>query len=159
MYYSRFRNHSFAIALVAGITSIVLLWLVLRRSGFNTTYSRCNYLSMMGEYKQHLSAGSFPSNVHLPPHLRLDKLSYLDLAETELALPPTIDLSITEKDQICCLENQLGSTERKDVKMHFGPLRSHTVVMTPQAMERYVRRRMGSQPENQAVVEEEKVSE
>ncbi|CCW65753.1 unnamed protein product [Phytomonas sp. EM1] len=159
MYYSRFRNHSFVIALVAGITSVAMLWLVLRRSGFNTTYSRCNYLVMMGEYKQRLEAGTFPSNVHLPPHLRLDKLSYLDLAETELALPPMIDFSLNEKDQIRRLEHHLPSPERKDVKLQLGPIRTHTVMMTPQSTERYVRRRMGITPRDQEMLEKERMHE
>jgi hypothetical protein len=137
------RNRFFAIALWSGVTSIVMFWLVLRRTGFNTGYSRCTYLVMMGEYKQLLEAGTFPSNEHLPPHLRLDKLSYLDLPETEIALPPLIDVSLSDRDQITRLESQLPSTERSDLHVHFGPIKTQTIIMTPSSNERYVRRRLG----------------
>lgn len=137
------RNRFFAVALWSGATTVVMFWLVLRRSGFNTAYSRCTYLVMMGEYKQLLEPGAFPSNDRLPPHLRLDRLSYLDLRETEIALPPVIDVSLSNRDQVRQLEGQLPSTERSDLYVHFGPIKSQTIMMTPSSNERYVRRRLG----------------
>ncbi|KAL7698871.1 hypothetical protein N2W54_005395 [Lotmaria passim] len=150
------RNRFFAIALWSGVTSIVMFWLVLRRTGFNTAYSRCTYLVMMGEYKQLLEAGSFPSNDHLPPHLRLDTPSYLDLPTTEIALPPLIDVSLSEKDQVTRLESQLPSTERSDLHVQFGPIKTQTIIMTPNSNERYVRRRLGlSEKDRNTLAEEE----
>lgn len=150
------RNRFFAIALWSGVTSIVMFWLVLRRTGFNTAYSRCTYLVMMGEYKQLLEAGSFPSNDHLPPHLRLDTPSYLDLPMTEIALPPLIDVSLSEKDQVTRLESQLPSTERSDLHVQFGPIKTQTIIMTPNSNERYVRRRLGlSEKDRNTLAEEE----
>lgn len=150
------RNRFFAIALWSGVTSIVMFWLVLRRTGFNTAYSRCTYLVMMGEYKQLLEAGSFPSNDHLPPHLRLDTPSYLDLPTTEIALAPLIDVSLSEKDQVTRLESQLPSTERSDLHVQFGPIKTQTIIMTPNSNERYVRRRLGlSEKDRNTLAEEE----
>ncbi|CAJ1018912.1 hypothetical protein, conserved [Leishmania lindenbergi] len=137
------RNRFFAVALWSGVTTVVMFWLVMRRTGFNTAYSRCTYLVMMGEYKQLLEPGAFPSNERLPPHLRLDRLSYLDLPDTEIALPPVIDVSISDRDQVTRLESQLPSTERSDLHVHFGPFQSQTIIMTSSSNERYVRRRLG----------------
>lgn len=151
------RNRFFAIALWSGATSIIMFWLVLRRTGFNTAYSRCTYLVMMGEYKQLLEPGTFPSNENLPPHLRLDTPSYLDLPNTEIALPPLIDISLSDKDQIKRLESELPSTERTDVHVNFGPIRTQTIIMTPGSNERYVRRRLGlSEKDRQALAEDER---
>lgn len=149
------RNRFFAIALWSGATSIVMFWLVLRRTGFNTGYSRCTYLVMMGEYKQLLEAGTFPSNEHLPPHLRLDTLSYLDMPTTEIALPPLIDVSLSDKDQITRLESQLPSTERSDLHVEFGPIRTQTIIMSPSSNERYVRRRLGLSEKDRMALEED----
>ncbi|KAG5484507.1 hypothetical protein LSCM1_07880 [Leishmania martiniquensis] len=149
------RNRFFSLALWSGATTVVMFWLVLRRTGFNTAYSRCTYLVMMGEYKQLLEPGTFPSNERLPPHLRLDKLSYLDLRDTEIALPPVIDVSISDRDQVTRLEDQLPSTERSDMHVHFGPLRTQTIVMTPSSNERYVRRRLGLSEKDRKCVEAE----
>ncbi|KPI83208.1 hypothetical protein ABL78_7765 [Leptomonas seymouri] len=151
------RNRFFAIALWSGATTIVMFWLVMRRAGFNTGYSRCSYLVMMGEYKQLLEAGTFPSNEHLPPHLRLDTPSYLDLPTTDIALPPLIDVSLSDKDQITRLESQLPSTERSDLNVHFGPIKTKTIIMTPSSNERYVRRRLGlSEKDRKKLAEEER---
>ncbi|KPA75723.1 hypothetical protein ABB37_08270 [Leptomonas pyrrhocoris] len=146
------RNRFFAIALWSGATSIIMFWLVLRRSGFNTGYSRCSYLVMMGEYKQLLEAGTFPSNESLPPHLRLDKPSYLDLPTTDIALPPLIDVSLSDKDQVTRLESQLPSTERSDLHVHFGPFKTQTIIMTPNSNDRYVRRRLGLSQKDRAAL-------
>lgn len=143
MHISKYRNHFFTVAIVSGFTTVIMFWLVLRRTGFNTPYSRVTYLVMMGEYKQRLEPGTFPSNVHLPPHLRMDQVSYIDLPTTEVAVPPMIDVSITESDQIKRLENQLPAQERSDLHLQFGPFRSQTIVMSTQSNERYVRRRLG----------------
>ncbi|KAK7198961.1 hypothetical protein NESM_000863500 [Novymonas esmeraldas] len=149
------RNRFFALALWSGATTVVMFWLVLRRTGFNTAYSRCTYLAMMGEYKQLLEPGTFPSNDRLPPHLRLDQLSYLDLPDTEVALPPVIDVSVSDKDQVTRLESQLPSTERTDLHVHFGPVRTQTIVMTPSSNERYVRRRLGLSEKDRKSLEAE----
>ncbi|GET86805.1 hypothetical protein, conserved [Leishmania tarentolae] len=137
------RNRFFAVTLWSGVTTVVMLWLVLRRTGFNTAYSRCTYLVMMGEYKQLLEPGTFPSNDRLPPHLRLDTPSYLDLHNTEIALPPVVDVSLSDRDHVRQLEGQLPSTERSDLHVQFGPIKSQTIIMTPKSNERYVRRRLG----------------
>ncbi|EPY39147.1 hypothetical protein AGDE_04782 [Angomonas deanei] len=134
-----------------------MFWLVLRRTGFNTPYSRVSYLVMMGEYKQFLEPGTFPFNNNLPPHLRLDKISYLDLPTTELAVSPVIDVALSERDSIKNLENVLPTSERSDLHVQFGPLKTQTIIMTPHANERYVRRRMGiSEKDREAALAEER---
>ncbi|KAG5484893.1 hypothetical protein LSCM4_07666 [Leishmania orientalis] len=149
------RNRFFAVALWSGATAVVMFWLVLRRTGFNTAYSRCTYLVMMGEYKQLLEPGTFPSNERLPPHLRLDRLSYLDLRDTEIALPPVIDVSVSDRDQVARLEDQLPATERSDLHVHFGPFQSQTIIMTTSSNERYVRRRLGLSEKDRKSLEAE----
>lgn len=139
---SRHRSRFLSIALWSGAVSVVMFWLVLRRAGFNTSYSRCTYLVMLGEYKQLLEPGMTPSNPYLPPHLRLDQLSYLDLPDTELAVPPMIDLQTGDRQHIEQLEEVLPRQDRSDLHVNFGPFRAHTVVLSPQANERYVRRRL-----------------
>ncbi|KEG10434.1 hypothetical protein DQ04_03721070 [Trypanosoma grayi] len=136
-----------------------MFWLVIRRSGFGTTYTRCNYLVMWGEYKQLLEPGTFPTNGYLPPHLRLDQRSYLDLADTEIALPPLIDASIAERDQVRNLESALPSSQRTDLHVQFGPLRTQTIVMTSGSSERYVRRRLGLSPKDRSRLQEEEEEE
>ncbi|KAG5509871.1 hypothetical protein JKF63_07516 [Porcisia hertigi] len=151
------RNRFLAVVLWGGATTVIMFWLVLRRTGFNTAYSRCTYLVMMGEYKQLLEPGTFPCNDRLPPHLRLDRPSYLDLRDTEIALPPLIDVSLSDRDQVSRLESQLPSTERSDLHVHFGPIKSQTIIMTPNSNERYVRRRLGlSEKDRQALEAEER---
>lgn len=151
----RNRNRFFAIAIWSGFTTVIMFWLVMRRSGFNTSYSRCTYLVMMGEYKQLLEPGTFPSNDHhLPPHLRLDRPSYLDLPNTEIALPPVIDVGLSAQDQVRQLESQLPGSQRSDLHVQFGPIRTQTVVMTQRANERYVRRRLGLSENDRTEVEQ-----
>lgn len=151
----KYRNRAFAVALWSGATCVVMFWLVMRRSGFNTGYSRCTYLVMMGEYKQLLEPGTFPSNERLPPHLRLDRPSYLDLPQTEIALPPVIDVSLTDRDQIARLDRQLPTGERSDLHVQFGPFKSQTIIMTPGSNERYVRRRLGLSERDRESMERE----
>ncbi|PWU91854.1 hypothetical protein C4B63_41g217 [Trypanosoma cruzi] len=154
--YVKHRGKFVMLALWSGFTSIAMVWLVIRRSGFGTTYSRCSYLVMWGEYKQLLEPGTFPANDFLPPHLRLDRRSYLDLPDTEIALPPIIDVSVAEREQVRNLEHALPSSQRSDFHMQFGPLRSQTIVMTGGANERYVRRRLGISPKDRERLESEK---
>lgn len=146
----KYRNHFVTLAIISGAVSAIMFWLVLRRTGFNTAYSRCTYLVMLGEYKQLLEPGIFPANPNLPPHLRLDRLSYLDLPTTEVALPPVIDVGLSDRDNIKQLEQVLPSTQRSDTHVHFGPIKTQTIVMTPTSNERYVRRRMGLSEKDKA---------
>ncbi|ESL06321.1 hypothetical protein TRSC58_06007 [Trypanosoma rangeli SC58] len=136
------------LALWSGFTCIAMFWLTIRRSGFGTTYSRCTYLVMWGEYKQILEPGTFPTNDFLPPHLRLDQRSYLDIPETEIALPPIIDVSVADRDQVRNLEDAMPFSQRSDLHVQFGPFRSQTIVMAGGANERYVRRRLGISPQD-----------
>lgn len=139
---SKHRHRFLSLALWSGGISIVMFWLILRRAGFNTAYSRCTYLVMLGEYKQLLEPGMSPSNPYLPPHLRLDERSYLDHRETELAVPPLLDLTVSDQQQIQVMENNLSERERSDLHVRFGPLKAQTVVMSAHSSERYVRRRL-----------------
>ncbi|KAH9598419.1 hypothetical protein LSM04_006932 [Trypanosoma melophagium] len=157
--YVKHRGKFVFLALWSGFTCLAMFWLSMRRAGFSTTYSRCTYLVMWGEYKQLLEPGTFPSNDFLPPHLRLDKLSYLDLPETEIALPPVIDVSITEGEQVRGLESVLPASKRTDMHLQFGPLRTQTIVMTSEASERYVRRRLGLSPMDRQRLEEQNEKE
>lgn len=118
-------------------------WLVLRRSGFTTSYIRCHYIAMQGDFRQFLQAGTTPANVFLPPHLRLDQRSYLDHPDTELAVPPTIDVGLQEAKHIRSLEGNVPKSERTDIHGHIGPFRTHSIVMTPTSGERYIKRRLG----------------
>nr|CCC89402.1 conserved hypothetical protein [Trypanosoma congolense IL3000] len=153
--YVRHRGKFVFLALWSGFTCVAMFWLMLRRSGFGTSYSRCCYLVMWGEYKQLLEPGTFPSNGFLPPHLRLDQRSYLDLPDTEIALPPLIDVSIAERDQVRNLESALPFAQRSDLQVQFGPFRSQTIVMTSGANERYVRRRLGLSVQDRERLEQE----
>ncbi|RNF18724.1 uncharacterized protein Tco025E_04532 [Trypanosoma conorhini] len=146
--YVRHRGKFVMLALWSGFACIATFWLTIRRSGFGTTYSRCGYLVMWGEYKQLLEPGAFPANDFLPPHLRLDQRSYLDLPETEVAVPPIIDVSVAEREQVRNLEHAIPAAQRSDLHIQFGPLRSQTIVMTGGANERYVRRRLGISPQD-----------
>lgn len=143
MYTSVYRNHFFSLALVSGLATCVFLWMGLRRTGFNTSYSRVWHLITQGEFKMVLEPGAFPENVFLPPHLRLDRLSYLDLPETELAVPPLTNLNLSERETIIALEGQLPAQSRADVHFGFGPFRSHSVIMSSVSSDRYIRRRLG----------------
>lgn len=148
------RNRFLGIALWSGGSTILLLWLVIRRAGFSTTYSRCTYLAISGEYKQILEPGTSPVSNYLPPHLRLDQLSYLDLPQTELALPPVIDVAISEREQVEATEGAMPEHKRTDYEFRFGPIHSKSTVMSPEAAERYVHRRLGASPEDRKAVEE-----
>ncbi|KAG8340041.1 hypothetical protein TRVL_09130 [Trypanosoma vivax] len=154
--YVKHRGKFVLVALWSGFTFIAMFWLMLRRAGFVTTYSRCTYLVMWGEYKQFLEPGTFPGNDLLPPHLRLDQHSYLDLPETEIALPPLVDVTVADRDQVRNLESVLPSSQRTDIHMQFGPIRTQTVVMSNAASERYVRRRLGITQSDKEQLEHEK---
>lgn len=139
---SKHRHRFLSVALWSGAVSIMMFWLILRRAGFNTSYSRCTYLAMLGEYKQILEPGMMPSNPYLPPHLRLDRRSYLDHPETQIAVPPVLELQVTDRERLQGLEGELPSTERSDLHMRFGPFKAQTVVLSTPSNERYVRRRL-----------------
>lgn len=147
---SKHRHRFLSLALWSGAVSVVMFWLILRRAGFNTSYSRCTYLVMLGEYKQLLEPGISPGNPYLPPHLRLDERSYLDHKDTEIALPPLLDLQVSDREQIMGMEDSLPHRERSDIHVRFGPLKAQTVVMSTHSSERYVRRRLPVSEEDQA---------
>lgn len=140
------RQRWVAIMFWSGIGTFVALWLGLRRQGFSTSYIRCYYLNLHGEYKMILEPGTTPANVHLPPHLRLDRRSYLDHSETELALPPQIDVALQEKSYVQEMQGNIPKSERTDVHTKLGPFKVHSIVMTPGGGERYIKRRLGPSP-------------
>eukprot|EP00331_Platyophrya_macrostoma_P018043 CAMPEP_0176476128 /NCGR_PEP_ID=MMETSP0127-20121128/43979_1 /TAXON_ID=938130 /ORGANISM="Platyophrya macrostoma, Strain WH" /LENGTH=124 /DNA_ID=CAMNT_0017871779 /DNA_START=168 /DNA_END=542 /DNA_ORIENTATION=- len=110
---------------------------------------------MHGDYKQMLIAGTTPANVFLPPHLRLDQLSYLDHPETELAVPPQIDLSLQDAKFIPGLEGSVPKAERTDIHGQIGPFRTHSIIMTPNSGERYVKRRLGPSAKDEELLAKE----
>lgn len=152
---SKHRHRFLSLALWSGAVSVVMFWLMLRRAGFNTPYSRCTYLVMLGEYKQLLEPGMSPSNPHLPPHLRLDQRSYLDHPQTELAVPPMLDLHVSDREHLQGMEDVMPRVERSDLHVRFGPLKAQTVVLTTHSNERYVRRRLPLSDEDQKRKQEE----
>eukprot|EP00796_Vickermania_ingenoplastis_P012233 gene12233-8419_t len=157
---SKHRHRFLSIAMWGGAVSTVMFWLVLRRAGFNTSYSRCTYLVMLGEYKQLLEPGMSPNNPYLPPHLRLDQRSYLDHPETELAVPPTLDLQLNDRQVVQGTEESIPRMERSDLHVRFGPFKAQTIVMSSSSNERYVRRRLPVSEEDQRrKMEEERIRE
>ncbi len=155
MYIVKHRQRWVAVTFWCSFSVLVMSWLVMRRHGFSTTFIRCTYLIMSGDYKQMLVAGSTPANVYLPPHLRLDQRSYLDHPETELAVPPTLDIAVTETNQLLGLEGAIPSSERTDIHGKIGPFRTHSIIMTPTSQDRYVRRRLGPTAEHQELLAKE----
>lgn len=136
----------------------ITAWLTLRKAGFSTSYIRCHYLIMLGDYKQILEAGTTPANVFLPPHLRLDQHSYLDHPDTEIAVPPEVDMSLQTMHHITSLEGAIPKSERTDIHGHIGPFRTHSIVMSAPAAERYVNRRLGPSDSDRAKLESERAA-
>jgi hypothetical protein len=134
----------------------IMTWLVMRRSGFTTSYIRCHYNSMNGDFRQLLQAGTTPANVFLPPHLRLDQISYLDHPDTELAVPPTIDVGLQEDKHIQSLEGNMPKSERTDIHGHIGPFKTHSIIVSPNSADRYIKRRLGPSEAHVAQMEKEK---
>lgn len=159
MLIAKTRQRWVAVTFWSAFGFCITAWLVMRRSGFTTSYIRCHYMCMSGDFRQLLQAGTSPANVFLPPHLRLDQTSYLDHPETELAVPPTIDVGLQEDKHIRSLEGNVPKSERTDIHGHVGPFKTHSIIMVPNTANRFVKRRLGPTEEHIAQLEKEKLDE
>ncbi len=141
----RFRGNNLWMWTIAwsGTAVCMMTFMVLKRLGFGSDYSRIKYLTAIGEYRMLLEPGASPDNPFLPNHMRLDRYSYLDSSETRIAFPPLYDLSITQRDMYSAVSQLRDDKTRSDYKVRVGPMAGRTIVMSGQDEHRYVKRRLG----------------
>jgi len=114
------RNKWFMPAVTALVFYLYSWTLLLQSGGFTTSYSRVRFLVKTSQYWQNLEHGWTPNNPFLPPHLRMDSLSYLDHPKARLVLPPVIDKLVTN-EQLYGELVDAGDSNRIDVQL--GPSR------------------------------------
>ena len=119
------------------------MYALAKNLGFLSDWGRVKHLTAGGEYRQLLEPGTSPDNMHLPPHLRLDMVSYLDGPECRIAEAPMYDLSVSESDMLMSLYD----TMRDDQKVAYDFVLGGCLAMTQMAVphfnvERVVSRRM-----------------
>lgn len=125
---------------------MVSMWFTFRRIGMSTDYARLRYVTHSGEFRTLLEAGAIPDNKYLPPHLRLDKTSYLDYAETRIADAPVYDMSLSDKDLAMNVSALLPEGERHEYTMQNSWISSKTVILPATRENRLVKRRLGLSP-------------
>lgn len=93
------RSIFIAIALWVVPTTFIAISGTMRATGMTTAYARLCHITGGGniEFLQRLEPGTSPGNKLLPPHLRLDQRSYLDMPRIELAVPPLFSLTFDER--------------------------------------------------------------
>lgn len=137
------RNKWVMTMVVSGSLTFAFGYMSMRRYGLGTDWARIQFLSATGEYRTLLEAGSIPDNAYLPNHMRLDRTSYLDRPDTEIAVPPMIDISQSAKQRVKDLEGSLPQADRTDVTIVVPFVKVQTVIMSRAADDRYIKRRMG----------------
>jgi hypothetical protein len=118
------RNKAWSKMILLGGFCAVAGAIVLQRAGLTSPYGRVKHLVSDPQWQTQLLPGSTPSNVHLPPHLRLDARSYLDNPETEIALPPLIDPSVSPVTQLQGMAESTGTT----VSTRIGPFGEKLII-------------------------------
>ena len=132
-----------------------------RCAGFTTSYSRVMFITRKpGHVCQPLEHGCEPQNDYLPPHLRMDKLSYLDLPDTQLVVPPLLnmipdhsapsDSEITEMSGVAdkiTFGNSTDILQLNIKKIHpmVVSTKNRSLPITPEAIEA-MRKNIGSLP-------------
>jgi hypothetical protein len=92
VYYKYPQRLSGTLLTLAAFT-VYSIYTILKIGGFMGNYSRVKYITMKHSHcKMFLEHGVEPDNDLLPPHLRLDRKSYLDLPDTEVVVPPLLDV-------------------------------------------------------------------
>eukprot|EP00760_Papus_ankaliazontas_P015717 PhM_4_TR16684/c0_g2_i1/m.96453 len=133
----------------SGAVNALLFFIFLRRFGFASDYARIKYISTSGDYRMLLEPGTTPDNPHLPPHLRLDKISYLDLPDTVITLPPWIDIRARREHILTTIDDMKKEArgESLDPTLMGNPnamsVGRRQVQVTAEEYDRYVTRRMG----------------
>lgn len=145
----------------SGASLAVMTILLLRRCGFSTDYARIRYLMINSDLRfANLECGAPSENPWLPPHLRLDMVSYLDTPDVIVAAPPSYDLSVTEKELVVALVDVLPEDKKADIQAtFFGLINTRTMAFSYDDKARVLDRRIGvsQKPEDllDAMIEDE----
>jgi hypothetical protein len=131
-----------------GAVSMIGTYMVFRRVGLGSDWPRVKYNATVGEYRMLLEPGSVSDNRYLPPHMRLDQVSYLDVCGTELAPPPAVDMTMSETDMLRTMDAVLPEEDKKNIKWKIGPMRSEGMMHKVHQKERFVVRRLGMTPDD-----------
>lgn len=122
--------------LVTGIgVTLFTLWQCLRRYGFTTDYARLGFLVKFGDIRTSMEPGAVPMNQWLPPHLRCDRVSYLDDDDCEIPLPPNVILAIDDGDLI--EKVRAPHTQKRTMTLNLSSnLQINSMVMSRSVVER-----------------------
>ena len=146
---------------MTGVASVVCFFFVgiltLRRHGLGTDWARIRYMCASGEYRTLVEAGALPENNHLPPHMRLDRLSYLDRKDTEVAFPPLYNVMESDKERLGAVAAQVPASQMTEIRARIGLVKTHSLGMSKAVDERYVKRKLDVSDEERAMALQEQM--
>ena len=140
----RMKKYAFVPCTFGTLILIFCLFQRMSRAGLGLDWSRIkNITTKSGDYRMILEPGSIPDNHFLPPHLRLDKRSYLDNDWTAIAEAPVVDFKVTHADAINAAPGLLPEHEKNEMTLTIGGVGSRMWFLPAVQMNRFLDRRLG----------------
>lgn len=144
MYVMKERNRVAIPFLMAACGLGLSIYMIMRRAGFISNYSRLVSLCKYGEYQMTLEPGAIPTNPYLPPHLRLDQKSYLDMEEIGIAFPPqrmaATPMRSHMKEKLGALRELLPQEEMTARKWQLGAFSGEAYILKESTFDKHVTR-------------------